>query len=85
MWSCFYHPERGISLAVHGDDFIFCGADKDLRWIRDLMKSWFEIKVRGIMGPDEGDVKEIIVLGRIVRWTHKGIEYEADPRHRKLF
>ena len=29
----FYHPERDISLAVHGDDFTFSGARGDLRWI----------------------------------------------------
>ena len=46
----FYHPERDISLAVHGDDFIFCGLREDLCWIRDLMGEWFEIKVRGFYG-----------------------------------
>ena len=46
----FYHAERDLSLAVHGDDFTFCGGEKDLFSIRDLMASWFEIKVRGILG-----------------------------------
>eukprot|EP00973_Karenia_brevis_P035143 4848496-Karenia_brevis.AAC.1 len=30
----FYHPERDLSLVVHGDDFTFYGLDEDLRWIR---------------------------------------------------
>ena len=29
-------------------------------------------------------MKEITKLGRIVRWTEKGIEYEAGPKHRKM-
>ena len=34
----FYHPSRDISLAVHGDDFTFCGIGEDLKWIAGLMK-----------------------------------------------
>ena len=36
------------------------------------------------MGPDEGDDKHVVILGRHVRWTADGLEYEADPKHRKL-
>ena len=31
-----YHPEKDLSLSVHGDDFTFCGMEQDLFWIRDL-------------------------------------------------
>ena len=80
----FYHEERDISLAVHGDDFTFCGLEEDLTWIRELMRSWFDIKVRAIMGEDAEDDKEVTILGRVVRWTDRGIEFEADPKHRLL-
>ena len=80
----FYHEERDISLAVHGDDFTFCGLEEDLRWIRELMRDWFDIKVRAILGEDPDDDKEVTRLGRIVRWTDNGIEFEADPKHRQL-
>eukprot|EP00973_Karenia_brevis_P054552 7580723-Karenia_brevis.AAC.1 len=80
----FYHAKRDISLVVHGDDFTFCGLSEDLKWIKGLMKSWFEIKVRATLGPEEGDDKEVTILGRLVKWTNDGIEYEADPKHRKL-
>ena len=80
----FYHPGRDLSLAVHGDDFTFCGLEEDLFWIRDLMASWFDIKVRAILGPDKYDDKEVVILGRIVRYGSWGISYEADPRHRRL-
>ena len=49
----FYHAEKNLSLVVHGDDFTFCGMDKDLRWIEKLMKTWFEIKVRAILATEE--------------------------------
>ena len=48
------------------------------------MSSWYEIKDRGILGGDEGDKQEMVILGRMVRWTPDGIEYEADPKHREL-
>ena len=63
----FYHAERDISLVVHGDDFTFEGFGPDLLWISEKMKSWFEIKVRALLGPDEGDDKHVVILGRHVR------------------
>ena len=31
-------------------------------------------------GPGPADDKEARLLNRIIRWTSKGLEYEADPR-----
>ena len=36
------------------------------------------------MGPEARDDKEVSILGRVVRWTDKGVEYEAGPKHRRL-
>ena len=80
----FHHTARDLACVVHGGDFTFSGEDKDLDWIEGLMKGWFEVKVRARLGPDLGDDKVVVILGRIVRWTDRGIEYEADPKHRKL-
>ena len=80
----FYNAERDISCVVHGDDFTFEGAGPDLLWIAGEMKNWFEIKVRALLGPEDGDDKHVVILGRHVRWTANGLEYEADPKHRKL-
>ena len=80
----FYHKGRDLSVVVHGDDFTLCGLEEDLWWIKGLMESWFEIKVRAVMGGDEEDDKEVVILGRVVRWTEKGLEYEADPKHRLM-
>ena len=35
-----------------------------------------------MMGSGEGEIKVVTILGRTVRWTEEGIEYEADGEHR---
>ena len=77
----FYHPDRDLALAVHGDDFTFVGVEEDLLWITEQMRQWFEIKVRAMLGPDATDDKEVVILWRRVRWLDWGIEWEADPKH----
>ena len=79
----FYHPERDISLVVHGDDFTFVGEQEHLEWVIEQMKSWYQIKVRARLGPEEGDDKQAVLLGRIVRWHEWGISCEADPKYRR--
>jgi hypothetical protein len=80
----FYHKGRDLSVVVHGDDFTLCGLEEDLWWLKELVESWFEIKVRAVLGWEVGDDKEVVILGRVVRWTREGLEYEADPKHRRM-
>ena len=40
--------------------------------------------MRALLGPEEGDDKHVVILGRHVTWTEEGIDYEADPKHGKL-
>eukprot|EP00973_Karenia_brevis_P001881 255607-Karenia_brevis.AAC.1 len=48
------------------------------------MEEWYEIKIRAILVPDRGDDKEVVIFGRLVKWTEQGIEYQADPKHRRI-
>ena len=81
----FYEPTRDITVVCHGDDFTCVGEEEDLSWLAEQMRSWFEIKVRAIIGPDVGDDKEVVILGRVVRWKEwRGVEFEADPKHRQI-
>ena len=48
------------------------------------MASWFDIKLRAVQGPKPRDDKEVVILGRHVRWTKEGIEWAADPKHRQM-
>ena len=47
-------------------------------------KKHYDIKIRGRLGPDKKDDKEIRILNRCVKYTDSGIEYEADPRHAEI-
>ena len=51
----------------------------------DDMKSWYDIKVRGILGGGSSDDEEVTILGRRLRWRKgtKIIEYEADDKYVK--
>ena len=80
----FHHAEKDVTIVCHGDDFTIVGEEWDLEWIRGKMSEWFELKVRAVLGPDAKDDKETIILGRTVRWTESGVEFEADPRHRQI-
>jgi hypothetical protein len=73
-----------MKCVVHGDDFTVLGPESDLKWFARGFAKHFEIKVRGILGPDAGDMHEIRILNRIVRWTDEGLEYEADQRHAEI-
>ena len=54
----FYHADMDVSIVVHGDDFTLCGLKEDLLTVQGWMASWFDIKVRGMLGPDREDDKE---------------------------
>ena len=80
----FFNKDKDSRCVVHGDDFTFLGPEEELQRIAGLMASWYEIKVRAIMGPDAEDEKEVIILGRTVRWLEDRIEYEADEKYAKV-
>ena len=77
----FWHEARELRCVVHGDDFTFMGSEGDLRWIEGLMRGWYEVKMRGILGPEVGDEKKMDVLNRWIEWGKDGLEVRADPRH----
>ena len=81
---CFYHSEWKISIVVHGDDFTALGTDVALDKYEAGLKKSFECKIRGRLGMDAKDTKEIRLLNRIIRITDQGLLYEADPRHAEL-
>ena len=69
----------------HGDDFVVLGTRAGVKGYSDELGKHLIVKVRGTLGPrkDLGDVQEIVVLNRIVRWMagdRPRIEMEADAR-----
>ena len=79
----YWHHGRDIKALVHGDDFMSTAYEKDARWFRKQLEQRFEAKsvILGV-GPDK--VAEDRILGRIIRATENGWEYEADPRHAEV-
>ena len=80
----FRHTSRDLAVVLHGDDFVFAGADADLDWAHRELEVKMLLKRVGTLGGDPHDMKEIRVLNRVLRWTAWGIAYEADPRHAEL-
>ena len=64
---CFYHPKFKVSLLVHGDDFVAVGRKAGRDYLSQTLRSHYEIKEK-TLGPDDGDVKELRVLGRVLTW-----------------
>ena len=65
----FWNAERHPPSVVHGDDLRFRVLEIYICGIPTLMESWFQSNVRASMGPEVNDDKEIIILGRIMRWS----------------
>ena len=65
----FRHPGRNIDMVVHGDDFTILGTHDHVIWVKEGLAAKYELKLRGIMGPQEsrGTVHEMTILNRIVR------------------
>jgi hypothetical protein len=76
-----FNPATEVRVVVHGDDFTFSGEREKLEAIREKMKEWYEIKDRGIMGSERNEIKEVVILGRTLKWVDSGLEYEADEKH----
>ena len=64
----FYNEKDETILVVHGDDFAFLGYPECLQEVERKMEEWYEVKVRGTLGDDPGDVKKITILNRSVEW-----------------
>ncbi len=67
---------------VHGDDYTFLGFEDELQKVAAAMKGLYELKVRGILGDEAGDDKEITILSRTLKWLDGDITL-ADSKHVK--
>ena len=77
----FRHDSKDLDCVVHGDDFTYLGYDEDLDEITENMRAWFDIKVRGRVGPEPRDSKSMTILNRTIEWNERGIVVTADPKH----
>ena len=76
----FVYAKRSPAVSVHGDDFATTGPKFELDCFENQLEAKYKLKKGGRVGPAPDDAKEFTILSRIIRWTERGIEYEADPR-----
>ncbi len=81
---CYFNAALGVRCIVHGDDFVLTGRACALDEVKAGMHERFLLKELGRLGGDKGELKELRVLNRVVRWTPAGLKYEADPRHAEI-
>ena len=77
----FCDVEREVRCVVHGDDFTLLAYEDDLERLRVAMSEAYLMTVRGVLGPDPKDQKEITILNRKLVWSEGGLTYEADANH----
>ena len=77
----YVHREMCVELVVHVDDLAAVGAIDSLESLYRKLSKVYEVK-REILG--EGYLSEVKYLGRTIRWTTQGIEWEHDPKHSDL-
>ena len=77
----FYNPVTQARCVVHGDDFTFLGWESDLKNVAEKLKEDYELKVRGMLGGEWSDQKEIVILNRRLTWANDEMTYEADLVH----
>ena len=77
------HKDRHLRVFVHGDDFVVTGTAKHIAWAVSVLNISFSTKEPVIIGPENTDQKELIVLNRKLTWSEDGemIAWEADYRH----
>ena len=78
-----FHPAKGLTTLVHGDDYASSGKPQHLKWLKKELSKTFEIKTT-VVGKGKDDASESKILNRIVRRTSGGWELEADLRHAEL-
>ena len=80
----FHIAASGTRCVVHGDDFAFVAPREDVQRMELLMKAWYQIKVRELLGSGANDDTERSFLNRLARRMSGSIEVEADSKHRLL-
>ncbi len=81
---CYYNAALDVRCIVHGDDFVLTGRAHALDAVKASMHERFLLKELGRLGGGAGELRELRVLNRVIRWTPAGLKYEADPRHAEI-
>ena len=64
---------------MHGDDFIFTGSRREISWLKAKFEKEYSCKSE-VIGRQKGMQHSARFLNRVISFTSKGIEWEADQR-----
>ena len=78
------NAEHDVSVFVHGDGFIAAGRSEGRKHLSDTLKASYDIKEKTLR-PEEEEVREVKILGRIITWTSDGLMMEPDPGQHELY
>lgn len=78
----FFNRATGVRVVSHVDDFLCSGPKAGLIELRNLLKANYEVD-GDILGLGADEAREGKFLGRLVRYTADGLEWEADPKQVK--
>ena len=73
----YVHLERTLQVISHVGDFLCVGPQKELIWFRKSLEERYDIKSKSL----SQESSMVSFLGREIRWTSEGIEFEADRKH----
>ena len=67
----------------YGDDFVSCGSTSALDEVDRVLTAHFDTKILPRIGPTAygGEVTEGKHLGRTIRWSSQGFEWESNSKH----
>ena len=80
----YYHEDRDLVVVAHVDDFLVSGPHGELERLKAEIQAFYDCE-GDILGDDPGDKKELSFLGRSLRHTAAGIEWEGDSKLIKAF
>ena len=82
---CVYVNDRaGVLIFAYVDDFLCFGSKPELGILLGDLQTEFEC-TGDVLGPGSDEVKALKFLGRSIRLTSTGIEWEGDDKHAKAF
>ena len=77
---CFRDQSDSVAGAVHGDDIFVAGPREEVTKMAAILKKRWETRDQ-LIGAGSGDLMELHILNRTLRWCKDGLAFAADPRH----
>eukprot|EP00971_Amphidinium_carterae_P349060 6490826-Amphidinium_carterae.1 len=65
----FYETTTQARAVVHGDDFLLRGNNDDVKRMDETLRSRYDCKSGGVLGPDPEDDTEVTYLNRAIRYV----------------